>query len=112
MSEEEDLDVKRMELVQALSELGENHMATQLFGKISKKITFVEMEDWVEHQICSTFPKVDLRDLVFCCSPRNPCPYRASVLRKLKWSLKDYISMKKNFAIVLESSMSGFNEVE
>jgi DNA modification methylase len=92
----EEKDIKRMEIVQALSELGENDTANQLFKKIAKKITFAEREDWVNEQVCSTFPNdIDIRCIAFCCSPHSPCPYRAAVLKKLGWSMNDYIRMKK-----------------
>ena len=100
---EEEKDIKLMEIVQALSELNENQIANQLFKKIEKKITFILLSDWENHQICSTFPKVDTRDLVFCCSPQNPCPFRAAVLRKLGLTLKDYIDIKKDLSKDLEA---------
>ena len=96
--EEEDIDAKRMEIVQALSELGENAIANQLFKKIEKKITFAEREDWINEQICSMFPNnIDVRCIAFCCSPRSACPYRAAVLRKLGWKMEDYINVKREF---------------
>ena len=101
---EEEKDVKILEIIQALSELGENKEANRLFKKIEKKITFVSLPDWVQHQICETFPKIDVRDFAFCCSPSNPCPYRAAVLKKIGWTLNDYIMLKVKFgdAIVAE----------
>ena len=95
--EEEDTDAKRMEIVQALSELGESKIANLLFKKIEKKITFVSLPDWTNHQICDTYPKCDIRTIAFCCSPANPCPYRASVLRKLGLTINDYIMLKVKF---------------
>ena len=108
MSEEEGIseqekDAKLMEIIEALSELGENRIAEELFSKIEKKLKFVSLPDWTQHQICDTYPECDLRTIVYCCAPTNPCPYRASVLRKLKWSLKDYIKIKKHLADELES---------
>lgn len=107
MSEEEGLseeekDMKRMEIVQALSELGETKLANQLFKKIEKKITFVSLPDWITHQICETYPKCDIRTMVYCCAPTNPCPYRASVLRKLGLTIGDYVEFKKELADVLD----------
>ncbi len=101
LSKEEN-DMKRMEIVQALSELGENAIANQLFKKIEKKITFILLPDWVNHQICETFPRVDTRNLVFCCSPSNNCPYRAAVLRKMGLTASDYIEIKKELADTLD----------
>jgi hypothetical protein len=96
--EEEDSDVKRIEIVQALSELGENRIANELFKKVEKKITFAEREDWINEQICSMFPNnIDVRCIAFCCSPRSACPYRAAVLRKLGWKMGDYIRVKTEF---------------
>ena len=109
---EEEKDIKCMELVQALSELGENKIANELFKKLEKKITFVQLSDWENHQICSTFPTVDTRDLVFCCSPSNNCPYRAAVLRKLGLSLADYIKMKRRFATGIEPFIWGLGKKE
>jgi len=108
MSEEEDMDAKRMELVQALSELGENKIATELFKQIEKKITFVELDDWTNHQICETFPRVCTKDLVFCCSPSNQCPYRAAVLKKMGLTIKDYIVIKKEMASTLDKILNGY----
>ena len=99
---EEEKDIKRMEIVQALSELGENKIANQLFEKIKKKLEFVSLSDWENHQICETFPKCDLRTMVYCCAPTNPCPYRAAVLRKLGLSLDDYVQMKRRFGLMVE----------
>jgi hypothetical protein len=112
MNEEEELseeerDIKRMEMVQALSELGENKLANDLFKKLEKKISYVSLPDWVNHQICESFPKVDTRDLVFCCSPSNNCPYRAAVLRKMGLTTADYIDMKRELAEVLEEILEG-----
>lgn len=98
MSEEDDEDVKRIEIVQALSELGENKLANQLFKKLEKKITFADREDWVNEQICSMFPNdIDVRCLAFCCSPLSACPYRAAVLRKIGWKMEGYINVKREF---------------
>ena len=100
---EEEKDSKIVEIVQALSEIGENRIANQLFKKIEKKLEFVSLPDWENHQICETFPKIDIRTMVYCCAPTNPCPYRAAVLRKLGLSLDDYIGIKKELAEELES---------
>jgi hypothetical protein len=99
---EEEKDIKRMEIVQALSELGENTLANDLFKKLEKKITFVLLPDWMNHQICETFPKCDLRTMVYCCAPTNPCPYRAAVLRKMGLTASDYIEIKKELADTLD----------
>jgi hypothetical protein len=99
---EEEKEVKILELIQTLSELGENTIANQLFKKIEKKITFVLLPDWMNHQICESFPKVDTRDLVFCCSPSNNCPYRAAVLKKMGLTKADYIEIKKELADTLD----------
>lgn len=112
MSEEEDRDTRIMEIVQALSELGENKIANQLFKQIEKKITFIEMEDWVNHQICDTFPRVCTKDLVFCCSPSNPCPYRAAVLKKMGLTVAEYIKIKKDLADSLEAILWTYEKVE
>ena len=107
MSEEEPLseeekDSKLMQIIQELSGIGLNKEANRLFKKLSKKITFVSLPDWEYHQICETYPQCDLRDLVFCCSPSNPCQFRNSVLKKLGLNLEDYINLKKKFAEDLE----------
>jgi hypothetical protein len=100
---EEEKEVKLLEIIQALSGLGENKIANQLFKTIEKKITFVSLPDWENHQVCETFPECDLRTMVYCCAPTNPCPYRAAVLRKLGLTLKDYIDIKKDLAKDLEA---------
>jgi DNA modification methylase len=103
MSEEEGIseqekDAKLMEIIETLSELGENRIANELFKKVEKKITFAEREDWINEQICSMFPNnIDVRCIAFCCSPRSACPYRAAVLRKLGWKMEDYINVKREF---------------
>ena len=95
---EEEKDVRLMEIIQVLSELGENKIANELFKKVEKKITFAEREDWINEQICSMFPSdIDIKCLAFCCSPSNNCPYRAAVLRKLGWDMGDYIKLKADF---------------
>lgn len=96
---EEELNEKIMETVQALEEIGERGLANRVFKKLSLKIEFIELDDWVYHQVCSTFPKVDVRDLTFCCSPANMCPYRTAVLKKLGLSLEDYIHMKADVGV-------------
>jgi len=108
MSEEENLDAKRMEIVQALSELGEDKIANELFKQIAKKITFVELDDWTKHQICETFPRVCTKDLVFCCSPSNQCPYRAAVLKKMGLTIADYIAIKNEMASTLDEILTGY----
>lgn len=98
MSEEE-LNEKIMNTVQALEEIGERALANKLFKKLSAKITFAVRDDWINEQICSLFPKdIDPRCLIWCCSPRNPCQFRAAVLRKLGLSLEDFIIFKAEFA--------------
>ena len=99
---EEELNAKIMGVVEALEEIGEKGLANRLFRKLSLKIEFVDLEDWEQHQICETYPQVDLRTMVYCCSPKNPCPYRNSVLKKIGWSLGDYIELKKEFAKLFE----------
>lgn len=108
LSKEEEEDMKRMEIVQALSELGETTLANQLFGKIERKLVFISLPDWEYHQICETFPECDLRTLVYCCAPTNPCPYRAAVLRKLGLTLKNYIDIKKDLAKDLEAILGTY----
>ena len=102
---EEEKDSKIVEIVQALSEIGENQIANQLFKKIEKKLEYVSLPDWENHQICETFPKIDIRTMVYCCAPTNPCPYRASVLRTLGLTIPDYVAMKKMFAIEIEKRL-------
>ena len=106
---EEERDAKLMQIIQELSELGLNKEANQLFKKLEKKIEFVDLGDdeWHKHQICETYPKCDLRTMVYCCAPTNPCPYRNSVLRKLNLSIKDYIEVKKKLAEKLEEILKG-----
>lgn len=105
---EEEKDVKLLEVIQTLSELGENAIANELFKKIEKKITFAAREDWVNEQVCSLFPNdIDIRCITFCCSPRSPCPYRAAVLKKLGWNMKDYIRMKKAAARIFTLEVAG-----
>ena len=95
---EEAKDVKLMNIIQELSELGMNKEANQLFKTLAKKIEFVDLGDeWYNHQICETYPKCDLRTMIYCCAPTNPCPYRNSVLRKLNLTIADYIELKEKF---------------
>jgi hypothetical protein len=96
---EEELNTKIMGVVETLEEIGERGLANKLFKKLSAKITFSVRDDWINEQICSLFPKdIDPRCLIWCCSPRNPCQFRAAVLRKLGLSLEDFIIMKAEFA--------------
>ena len=95
---EEELNAKIMGVVEALEEIGERGLANKLFKKLSAKIEFVDLGDeWYNHQICETYPKCDLRTMVYCCAPTNPCPYRNSVLRKLNLTIADYIELKEKF---------------
>ena len=109
---EEEKDLKLLEIIQALSELNENQIANMLFGEISKKLEFVSLPDWETHQICSTFPKIDIRDLVFCCSPTNNCPYRAAVLRKMGLTLNDYTEIKKELSDALKAILWTYENTE
>ena len=103
---EEEKDAKIMQIIQELSELGLNKEANLLFKKLEKKIEFVDLGDeWYKHQICETYPKCDLRTMVYCCAPSNPCQFRNSVLKKLGWSLQDYINLKKKFAGEIEEML-------
>ena len=95
---EEEIIARRLQLCSDLEEVGEKELANKLFAKIEKGIEFVELDDWIHEQICSTFPTVDVRCLTWCCSPSNNCPFRAAVLRKLGWNLGDYIGLKQHFA--------------
>lgn len=81
-----------------LEEAGEVKMAYQLFDKICKKIRFIKKADWTEHQICGDFPKVDVRCLVFCCSPSKTCIFRNTILKKMGLGVDDYTKMKEKFA--------------
>jgi len=95
---EEELNAKIMRVIEALEEIGEKGLANKLFKKLSDKITFTQRDDWINEQVCSLFPKdIDPRCLIWCCSPRNPCQFRAAVLRKLGLSLEDFIIMKAEF---------------
>lgn len=80
-----------------LLEIGEKKLAEQVFKEISKKINFVERDDWINHQICGDFPKIDIRCMAFCCSPAKNCPYRNSVLKKLGKGITDFIEYKERF---------------
>lgn len=89
---------KLLSICGELEEAGEKEMAYQLFEKICKKIKFIKRDDWVEHQICGDFPKVDIRCMVFCCSPSKPCIFRNTILEKKGLSVDDYTKIKEGFA--------------
>jgi hypothetical protein len=89
---------KILSICSALGEIGEKEMANQLFEKVSEKIKFIKKDDWINHQICGDFPEVDIRCLVFCCSPAKNCPFRNSVLKKIGLTVMDYTKMKERFA--------------
>jgi len=80
-----------------LSQIGMKKQAEEVFKELVKKIEFVDMEDWINHQICGDFPKVDIRCMAFCCSPAKNCPFRNSVLKKLGKTIKDFIEYKSRF---------------
>ena len=80
-----------------LNQIGMEELANKVFEELIKKIEFVDMEDWINKQICGTFPKVDIRCLAFCCSPAKNCPFRNSVLKKLGKTIKDFIEYKNRF---------------
>ena len=98
MKEEEKVE-KLLGICGALEEVEEAEMAHQLFEKITKKIKFVKKDGWLKHQICGDFPKVDTRCLVFCCSPRKPCIFRNTILKKMELSVDDYAKMKEKMAV-------------
>lgn len=81
----------------ALEEIGEKDMSKQLFEKLSKKIELVKIDNWINEQICGTFPKADIRCLVFCCSPAKNCIFRNAILKKMGLTVKDYVKMKERF---------------
>lgn len=89
---------KILSLCGALEDIGEKKMVHQLFEKVSKKIKFIKRDNWIEHQICGDFPKVDTRCLVFCCSPSKLCTFRNTILEKMGLTVDDYIKMKEKFA--------------
>jgi len=66
------------------------------------EIELFEKEDWINHQICGDYPKVDARCLVFCCSPKKKCPYRNTVLMKLGLDVNGYIEFKQKMADAIE----------
>ena len=89
---------KALELCEQLEELGESTLAHQLFNKVKKEIHEVELEGdtWLDTQICLTFPAIDRRCLVFCCTPKKPCPFRQAALELLGVSPKQYRTLKKS----------------
>jgi len=96
-----------MSICRTLEEVGEKEMVHQLFEKVSKKIKFIKRDDWIEHQICGDFPKVDIRCLVFCCSPSKPCVFRNTILEKMGLTVDDCIETKEEFAQILRSDYDG-----
>jgi len=82
-------------LVKELSKTITNRKrAAELMGQLASMIQFARFNDWIDHQICGTFPLVDIRNLVFCCSPKKNCPYRNSVLIALGLTVEDYKGLK------------------
>lgn len=69
---------------------------------VLKQIKFIKREDWLNHQICGDFPTVDSRCLIFCCSPRKPCPLRNITLRKMGLTVEDYAKIKEKIAANFE----------
>jgi len=59
------------------------------------EIELIEKEDWINHQICGDFPKVDVRCLIYCCAPAKPCVYRNAVLKKFGKTSEEYAKLKK-----------------
>ncbi len=93
---------KLLAICSELEELGEKETANQIFEKISKRINFIKRGDWTDHQICSDFPNIDIRCLVFCCSPAKPCIFRNTVLQKIGLTVDNYTKMKEKFAGEIE----------
>ncbi|MFC1700710.1 hypothetical protein ACFLZ0_01010 [Patescibacteria group bacterium] len=58
-------------------------------------IKFIKKNDWLNHQICGDFPEVDVRCLVFCCSPLKPCPARNAILKEMGLTVEDYAKIKE-----------------
>ena len=86
-----------MQAEMMLNQVGMKKEADEVSKKISDKIEFVEIEDWMDKQIHETFPKVDIRCMAFCCSPTKNCPVRNFVLKKLGKTEEEYAKMKKEF---------------
>jgi hypothetical protein len=73
-------------------------VAKQVEEELISKVERVERYDWLNHQICGDFPQIDLRCLVFCCSPAKNCPYRNIALKGIGLNAGDYIEIKKRLA--------------
>lgn len=66
-----------------------------IWKKIEPQIKFVKKKDWIGEQVCGSFPIVDLRCLIWCCSSKKDCPYRLAVLKKLGKTNEDYEELKR-----------------
>jgi len=70
--------------------------------ELLNEIELIEKEDWINHQICGDFPKVDVRCLIYCCAPAKPCLYRNAVLKKFGRTSEDYAELKKDLVQINE----------
>lgn len=96
---EEELNEKIITICGELEEIGEKALSKKLFNKITKKIQVVDYEeDFINTQICATFPQFDPKCYLMCCTPSKYCPFRYATLRHLHLTEKDYREWKKGLA--------------
>jgi len=76
-------------------EINNEKIADISLKELLNEIELIEREDWINHQICGDFPKVDVRCLIWCCTSAKPCPYRNAVLSKMGKTSEDYAELKK-----------------
>ena len=81
-----------------LNHVGLSDVANQVEETLVGKVEKTERDDWINHQICGDFPKIDFRCLVFCCSPKKDCPFRKIALRSVGLNDEDYIKIKQELA--------------
>jgi len=99
MAEEENIEINSLINIWVHAiQINNEKIAEIALGELLNKIELVEKEDWINHQICGDYPKVDARCLVFCCSPKKNCPYRNTVLTKLGMDVNGYIKFKRKMA--------------
>ena len=92
---EEEQNEKIITLCGELEDIGEKALSKKLFEKIAKKIQVVEYDNWMDTQICASFPDFSPLCFIHCCSPAKRCVFRRAALRYLGLTEKDYRDWKE-----------------
>ena len=97
MAEEENIEINSLINIWAHAmQIKNKEIAEIALEELLNEIELIEKKDWVDHQICGDFPKVDTRCLIYCCISAKSCPYRNAVLYKMGKTSEEYAELKKS----------------